>query len=101
MSRKSGIVEEGGPRHKRPYALSDKEVFQLMRAFTRDKALVTEADCLTLCRWAQERKLNAVVLQAVLEGHLRVVVEGQEVKVGLPVSPSRGGGGSATESDEW
>ena len=83
MSRKAGILDQAGSQHKRPCALSDQEVFQLMRAYTADKSCITEADALTLCHWAQAQKFGAYVLQLVLEGHLRIVVEGQEVKVGL------------------
>jgi hypothetical protein len=49
MSRKAGILAQAEARYKRPWALTDQEVFQLMQAFTRDKTLVTEADCVTLC----------------------------------------------------
>lgn len=83
-TKKTGILEEGGPRHKRkPCELSAHEVFLLMRVFMRDKILVTEEDCLAVCRWAQAQKLGAYVLRLVLEGHLAVAVEDGTVKVVL------------------
>lgn len=52
MRNEGAIVDQPGTRRK-PWALTDREVCVLMQALTRDKTMVTEADCLTLCRWAQ------------------------------------------------
>lgn len=86
MRKESAILDQRRPRHK-PCALSDGEVFRLMQAFTRDKTMVTEDQCLVLCRWAQAQKLGALVLELVLAGHLSVSVEGEEVKVQLARVP--------------
>ena len=85
MSKHAAILDQGESRHKRPWELTDQEVFLLMQAFTRDKTSITEEDALTLCHWAQARKLGALTLQLVLAGPLRVAVEGTDVKLGLPV----------------
>ena len=82
-TKKAAILDQDAAQHKRHCELTDEEVFQLMRAYTADKTCITEADALTLCHWAQQQKCGAYVLQLVLEGHLRVVVEGSEVKVAL------------------
>jgi hypothetical protein len=54
-----------------------------MQAYTADKSCITEEDALTLCHWAQAQKYGAYVLQLVLEGHLRIKVEGKTVRLGL------------------
>ena len=76
-------------REARPCELTDDEVFQLMRAYTRDKTCITEEDALTLCHWAQAQKFGAYVLQLVLAGSLRVTVDDGTVKLGLPHDPAR------------
>jgi hypothetical protein len=83
--QKTAILDEDQARHKWPWDLTDQEVFQLMQAFTRDKCVVTEDDCLTLCHWAQAHKRSATVLALVLAGRVRVAVEGGVVTLGLPV----------------
>ena len=95
MSKKeqAAILDECTDTRK-PYDLTDKDVFQLMETFTRDKTLVTEEDCLILCRWAQARKLGAYVLQLVLEGRVAVTVEADTVKLG-PLAPHPRERGSA------
>ena len=79
---KTGIVEDALARHKRESALTDEEIFVLLEAFTRDKTCILEEDAMSLLRWAQHCKLLTHTLQLVLEGHARIEVEGDQVKVG-------------------
>ena len=95
------MVDQRRTRHK-SCALSDEEVFLLMRAFTRDKSCITEDDAMTLCRWAQAQKFGAFVLKMVLQGHLRVRVENGRVRVGVQpgAAPCKGtyGGSGGTHA---
>lgn len=84
-TRRTAIVDQAEGRHKQLSALSEKEIFLLMQAYTRDKTCITEADALTLCHWAQGIKFGSYVLALVLEQRLRITVEGAEVKIGLPL----------------
>jgi hypothetical protein len=79
--RKEGAIVDDTTARRKPCELTDQEVFLLMQAYTADKSCITEADALTLCHWAQAQKLGAYVLRLVLEGHLRVTVEGDAVKL--------------------
>ena len=83
MSRKATILGDAAAQHKRPWSLTSEEVHRLMQAFTRDKCMVLEEDCLTLCRWAQAQKRGALALAGVLAGHLVPLVEAGEVRVTL------------------
>ena len=82
MYEEGAIVDQAADRHKRPWDLTDTEVFQLMQAYTADKTCITEADALTLCHWAEHHKRSAHILGLVLAGHLRVTVAGQDVQLG-------------------
>ena len=83
MFTKTGIVDDTIARYKQRSALTDEEIFQLMQAYTADKSCITEDEVMTFLHWAQHCKLLAHTLELVLAGALRVVVEGEAVKVGL------------------
>ena len=81
MCKEAAIVDQDQDQHKAPWDLTDEEVSLLLQAFTQDKGLVLEEDCLTLCAWAQQQKRGALALAGVLAGHLVPVVEGGSVRV--------------------
>ena len=84
MSRKAGIVDDTIVRRKAANsALTQEEITALMAAYTADKTCILEEDALIFLRWAQHCKLISQTFELVLEGHVRIVVEGEVVKVGL------------------
>ena len=81
MSKKAGILDQAAHQHKRPWGMTEQEVFQLMQAFTADKTCILEDDALTLCHWAQAHKRGAYALDLVLAGRVRVAVDGATVRL--------------------
>jgi hypothetical protein len=66
-----------------PVELSNTEVERLMRAFVVGKTEVLEDDCLTVLKWAMAQCMGAFLVELMLEGTVRPVVENGEVKVEL------------------
>jgi hypothetical protein len=67
----------------RPVELTPEELARLMRAFTEGKTEMLEDDALTLVQWAMAQRMGAVVLEMVLAGDLRLIVDGGKVTVAL------------------
>jgi hypothetical protein len=65
----------------RPVELTPEELARLMRAFTEGKTEMLEDDALTLVQWAMAQRMGAVVLEMVLAGDLRPIVDGGKVLV--------------------
>jgi hypothetical protein len=87
MSNKAAILAQAAGRHKRPWDLTGEEVCQLMRAFTAGKTCILEDDALILVRWAQRQRAGALALAGVLAGHLRPLVDGDQVTVEVLPAP--------------
>ena len=66
-----------------PVELSEYEVERLMRAFIKGKRCIDEEDALVLVKWARDVRATNVLLDMVLQGELRPVVEAGVVKLGL------------------
>ena len=81
MRNEDAIVDQAAGRHKRPGALTEEEVLQLMQAFTHGKTCILEEDALTLVRWALQQRAGAWALEGVLAGRLTPRVEGARVTV--------------------
>jgi hypothetical protein len=67
----------------RPGELTQDEMVRLMRAFAEGKTEMLEDDALTLVQWAMAQRMGAVVLEMVLAGDLRLIVDGGKVTVAL------------------
>jgi hypothetical protein len=74
---------EAMPRWQ-PVELTPHETERLIQTLLQGQRPVTEADCVTLLRWATEQRFGALLVEMMIAGEMRPVVEGQEVTVALP-----------------
>ena len=71
------VKRRGAP----PTLLTQGETERLLRAFLADKTQVREEDVFILARWAQRVRMEAVLLEMVLDGEVIPTVEDGEVSV--------------------
>ena len=69
-----------------PVELTDDEILRLMQAFTQGKTEILEEDALTLVTWAQRVRMDAFLLERVLEGALIPIVKEGVVTIAVPDS---------------
>ena len=65
----------------RPVELTDDEVQCLLETLLKGKVVVSEDDCLTLVRWANEQRTRAMLVDLMLASEVRPVVRDGEVLV--------------------